>query len=100
LVGFGTLAALNRATGKMIYGSGRHPARRDEHRRRWLLIRCSITDPDDLALYLYAGPAGIPASHTKASLMVCRHGAPPERTGPQPANNESSQLSVLQHLSQ
>lgn len=28
----------------------------DEHRSRWLLIRRSITDPDDLAYYLCAGP--------------------------------------------
>lgn len=28
----------------------------DEHRSRWLLIRRSITDPDDLAFYLCAGP--------------------------------------------
>lgn len=28
----------------------------DEHRGRWLLIRRSTTDPDDLAFYLCAGP--------------------------------------------
>jgi SRSO17 transposase len=51
------LSAGEGAKGPRLYDWARAtlPAN-DEHRGRWLLIRRSITDPDELAFYLCAGP--------------------------------------------